>query len=330
MRHLSFAFVATLVVVAGCQPPPLAPTNPSGGLDCKALFALLDLDGNGILTEAEYLQGKPLVQAAFPQLAGASDAQLAAHLKGFDANPDGQVTGDEFLRGCAASASPKPGPSTSPSACEACPPLAQWDANGDGVVVFEEFFLARGGKAPERDRWNLAFGAFDASGDGRIDAGELCGPMPSAAPSDPRPSHSPKPSASPTPQPSTSPSASPSAKPSEGPSPSPSPRPSPSGSPSPSESPRWPLQATVNVYGPMQPFGPQNVDIAAGGTVLFNNVNSGVAWTIRSISGPGFADLALPTSPGSVSTPPLVTPGTYEYKIDGANPFTVNGFIVVH
>lgn len=55
--------------------------------DCRDLFAKLDLDMDGILTEAEFRQGRPLVAVALPWLATATDAERHAHLTGLDAPP---------------------------------------------------------------------------------------------------------------------------------------------------------------------------------------------------------------------------------------------------
>ena len=92
----------------------------------------------------------------------------------------------------------------------------------------------------------------------------------------------------------------------------------------------WPNTATVNIYNPMQPFGPQTVNINAGGTVTFNNNNSGANWTITWFSGPAsFPSIPLPNN-GTGVTVPLTVPGAYQYVINGTPPFTVHGHIIVH
>lgn len=93
----------------------------------------------------------------------------------------------------------------------------------------------------------------------------------------------------------------------------------------------WPSTAVVNIYNPMTPFGPQTVNISVGGTVTFNNVNSGAPWTITWLSGPGtFGPVPLPTSPSSGTTSPFTIPGTYTYTINGTPSFTLPGTIIVH
>lgn len=79
----------------------------------------------------------------------------------------------------------------------------------------------------------------------------------------------------------------------------------------------------------MTPFGPQHVSITVGGTVTFNNVNSGVPWTIIPFGSPAFPIVPLATSPSSGTTAVFTVPGTYEYVINGTVPFTLHGFIVV-
>ena len=92
----------------------------------------------------------------------------------------------------------------------------------------------------------------------------------------------------------------------------------------------WPTTATVNIYNPMTPFGPQTVHINAGGTVTFNNVNSGANWTITWFSGPAtFSPIPLPNNATGI-TAPLTVPGAYEYVITGTPSFTVHGHIIVH
>jgi plastocyanin len=92
----------------------------------------------------------------------------------------------------------------------------------------------------------------------------------------------------------------------------------------------WPNTATVNIYNPMTPFGPQSVNIAAGGTVTFNNVNSGANWTITWLSGPvAFPPIPLANNATGV-TVPLTVPGTYTYVISGTPSITVPGQIIVH
>ena len=81
----------------------------------------------------------------------------------------------------------------------------------------------------------------------------------------------------------------------------------------------------------MQPFGPQIVNIGVGGTVTFNNVNSGQPWRIRSVNS-SFPDVVLATSPSSGTTVILTVPGNYEYIIDGPPQpaFVVHGHIIVN
>lgn len=91
----------------------------------------------------------------------------------------------------------------------------------------------------------------------------------------------------------------------------------------------WSKSATVNIYNPMSPFGPQSVDISAGGTVTFNNVNSGANWTITLLSGPmTFLPIPLANNASGVTIP--LTIGTYTYEITGTPSFVVHGTIIVH
>ena len=80
----------------------------------------------------------------------------------------------------------------------------------------------------------------------------------------------------------------------------------------------------------MQPFGPQTVNIGVGGTVTFNNVNSGKPWTITSFNSPSFAPVSLATSPYFGTTGVFTVPGNYEYVIVGSPSFIVHGHIIVN
>ncbi len=95
----------------------------------------------------------------------------------------------------------------------------------------------------------------------------------------------------------------------------------------------YPLVADVNFYNPMQPFGPQTVDICRGGHVTFHNISTGTALVIDDLTSPGgqplFPQISLPGNGANGSTGVLQTgtPISYHYKISG---FTVHGHIRVH
>lgn len=90
----------------------------------------------------------------------------------------------------------------------------------------------------------------------------------------------------------------------------------------------YPLQATVNIYNPMQPFGPQTVNICRGGTVKFVNVSSGSAHLINpTVPAASFAPVSLAVNPASGTTTAFANPGIYKYLIGG---FTLQGTIIVH
>jgi len=92
----------------------------------------------------------------------------------------------------------------------------------------------------------------------------------------------------------------------------------------------WPLSATVTIYNPMTPFGPQSVDIAVGGTVTFHNSNSGANWTILRLTGPTtFGPVPLPNNT-THATGIFTTAGTYTYQINGTPSIVVHGTIIVH
>lgn len=331
MRHFPAVFLATLLLASqGCNGVvPSASELQSQTADaCKALFTQLDTSADGLLTDNEYLQGKPTVQGAFPALANADDATLVADLKGKDANQNGQVSLEEFVAACVGSTKPSPTPSVDCKEGQLCSPSP------------------KPSPSPTRP------------------------PTPSPSPSESvKPSPSPTPTRPPTPSPTPSvgPSESPKPSPSadcqnrflsfdtNG-----------NGSVGDEEyavgmgltqatknqlladfqaldtnkdgvlsaaelcAQVFPNTATVSIYNPMTPFGPQTVHIAVGGSVTFNNVNSGVPWTIRSVNAPSFLDVPLATSPSSGLTAPFTSPGNYEYKIDGTFPFTTHGHIVVH
>ena len=90
----------------------------------------------------------------------------------------------------------------------------------------------------------------------------------------------------------------------------------------------YPMQATVNIYNPSTPFGPQTVNICRGGTIKFVNVSSGAAHIINpTIPAGSFTPVSLAVNPASGTTTAFPNVGTYKYLISG---FTLQGTIVVH
>ncbi len=154
-------------------------------------FAAYDQDGNGRITEQEFNAAREARIASrqasgMPMRGMASAPPFAA----FDSDGDGQLTPDELAAGQAAQQQRRGGMGmgagrqqnrqAGPGRNQ--PTFAEFDLNGDGVLLEEEFYTARTQRIAERARQgfpmrNLGnapdFEVVDADGDGKITPAEF-------------------------------------------------------------------------------------------------------------------------------------------------------------
>lgn len=166
------AIAAVLVALSGCNitiPPGLLQGLTEGGgittqgNDCRAQFDQDDANGDGALSETEYVQAQQRQRRG--PATSAEVAQFQAAFKALDANGDGKVTLDEFLAQCRGTTPPKGEPSPLPTlpnrtmdgaTCSALFDL--YDGDRDGYwskTEFESWYS----KAPEAERSNCAMPA---------------------------------------------------------------------------------------------------------------------------------------------------------------------------
>lgn len=106
------------------------------------LFAKIDTDGDGTITESEFVDGRPANMTAeqasslFSQMSGDSDS----------------MTKDQFVAGMPKPPAGGPGGGKPPSADEL---FAKLDADGDGTVTSEEFIAGRPENVTEEQAANL-------------------------------------------------------------------------------------------------------------------------------------------------------------------------------
>ncbi|HEY9724620.1 MAG TPA: EF-hand domain-containing protein [Oscillatoriaceae cyanobacterium] len=158
MRFRSLAAIAaSFVVLQGCNlalPTGLLQSLENGvkgpgaqGGDCQAMFFSFDVNGDKVLSQDEYVNGR------LAQLQGSKDenlkAQLQAAFKALDTDGDGQVSLQEFLTQCqgptetppGATATalplPLPGHSAPPMVCDQF--FSKYDFDGDGYWSQDEF-----------------------------------------------------------------------------------------------------------------------------------------------------------------------------------------------
>ncbi|MET9438584.1 EF-hand domain-containing protein [Streptomyces sp. NPDC006551] len=132
------------------------------------IFAMLDVDGDGVISRHEYLTRPERAAAASGR--GADDPLLPlareAHERVYasmDANGDGAVTFEEYAAWAGAD-----------SFEEVCRPALGSlfdiaDTDGDGALNRAEFSRLRAALGNPADNAEAAFDALDADGDGRID-----------------------------------------------------------------------------------------------------------------------------------------------------------------
>ncbi len=156
-------------------------------------FAAYDSDGNGAISEQEFYtvrsqrmaaraaEGRPMVNAA-----------NAPQFSDFDTNGDGSLSPDELLAGQQRQMQQRGGRGMGPGAGGMgpgaggrggnMPTFAEFDLNGDGVLLEEEFNQAHAQRISERSQQGypmrglsnmLKFSDLDADGNGQVTSDEF-------------------------------------------------------------------------------------------------------------------------------------------------------------
>ncbi|MEV7525397.1 EF-hand domain-containing protein [Streptomyces sp. NPDC091371] len=149
--------------------------GPDAALGAKRhIFAMLDVDGDGVISMPEYVSRPTRLAQALgldveePAVMAAITAheQLYAAM---DADGDGRVTFEEYANWA--------GADTFDTSCR--PALGSLfdlaDADGDGHLDREEFTLLRSALGNAVERARAAFDVLDADGDGRVGREEYLG-----------------------------------------------------------------------------------------------------------------------------------------------------------
>ncbi|WHO75631.1 EF-hand domain-containing protein [Rhizobium sp. BT03] len=155
---LSEAMSAQQSERAGGPPPP----PPEGDDELSSLLSDLDTDGDGLVSKAEFVAGRP---------SDVSEDQAGTLFDSFDSESAGSLSVDALTEAMSAQQSeraegPPPPP---PAEDESASLLSDLDTNGDGLVTLDEFMAGRPEDVTESQASQL-FDLLDATGTGSLSA----------------------------------------------------------------------------------------------------------------------------------------------------------------
>ncbi|MBB6224795.1 EF-hand domain-containing protein [Rhizobium leguminosarum] len=140
----------------GPPPPP-----PEGDDELSSLLSDLDTDGDGLVSKAEFVAGRP---------SDVSEDQAGTLFDSFDSESAGSLSVDALTEAMSAQSSQRPdGPPPPPPAEDeqTASLLSDLDTDGDGLVSLDEFMAGRPDDVTESQASQL-FDMLDTSGTGSL------------------------------------------------------------------------------------------------------------------------------------------------------------------
>ncbi|WSG76942.1 EF-hand domain-containing protein (plasmid) [Rhizobium beringeri] len=140
----------------GPPPPP-----PSDDDDLASLLSDLDTDGDGLVSKAEFVAGRP---------SDVSEEQAGTLFDSFDSEGSGSLSVDTLTEAMSAQQSERPeGPPPSADDDQFASLLSDLDTDGDGLVTLDEFMAGKPDDVTESQASQL-FSLLDTSGAGSLSA----------------------------------------------------------------------------------------------------------------------------------------------------------------
>ena len=140
----------------GPPPPP-----PSDDDDLASLLSDLDTDGDGQVSKAEFVAGRP---------SDVSEEQAGTLFDSFDSEGSGSLSVDALTEAMSAQQSERPeGPPPSADDDQFASLLSDLDTDGDGLVTLDEFMAGKPDDVTE-DQASQLFSLLDTSGAGSLSA----------------------------------------------------------------------------------------------------------------------------------------------------------------